>query len=333
MNDSKMAVRDNERFGLLDNGRLKEELAKVRQFQALVKKLMIKEVDYGVIPGTGDKPTLLKPGAEKLNKMHGLADRYEITEKTEDYRTPFFCYTVKCTLTHINSGEVISEGLGSCNSMESKYRYRWIGEKKLPKDFDKEADDVVMKVGQYGNVYRLDNDDVCSQVNTIMKMAKKRALVDATLSACRLSSVFTQDFDDVEDVPDAAPQKPAGKPPVDMPKAKSEAAKPAEQQEPSGGEEPLSVQEAQAMAVGASAKAITGTLEGWKEKKTKTNKDVTYYNLMNGEANLIIGMWGKKTANVKENDIVVFGDVTVTEYNGEKRYSARSLSAQIGFGE
>ena len=46
-------------------------------------------------------------------------------------------------------------------------------------------------------------------VNTILKMAKKRALVDATLSAGRLSNIFTQDIEDMglteKEEPDKAP--------------------------------------------------------------------------------------------------------------------------------
>jgi hypothetical protein len=46
----------------------------------------------------------------------------------------------------------------------------------------------------------VDNEDIFSQVNTLVKMAKKRALVDATLSAGRLSNVFTQDIEDMEPI-------------------------------------------------------------------------------------------------------------------------------------
>ena len=59
-------------------------------------------------------------------------------------------------------------------------------------------------------VYRLDNEDIYSQVNTILKMAKKRALVDAALSAGRLSQVFTQDIEDMHE--EVEPAKPSIKP-------------------------------------------------------------------------------------------------------------------------
>ena len=40
---------------------------------------MVKGEDYGVIPGTGSKPTLLKPGAEKLCVLFKLSTKIETT--------------------------------------------------------------------------------------------------------------------------------------------------------------------------------------------------------------------------------------------------------------
>ena len=98
-------------------------------------------------------------------------------------------------------GATVSEGMGECNSMESKYRWRWVGERDLPAGTDKtklvSQERRSAKTGGHWTVYRMDNDDIYSQVNTILKMAKKRALVDAALSAGRLSDVFTQDLEDL----------------------------------------------------------------------------------------------------------------------------------------
>lgn len=181
---------------------IKDDLQKIRKYQNVVKELLVDGLDYGIIPGT-QKPTLLKPGAEKLAKIHGLADTYEIIKSVEDWDKPFFEYILKCTLSHISSGKVISEGIGSCNSFESKYRWRWVYEKEIPSGLFKNeliVQERTSKKGGYYKVYRIPNDDIFSQVNTIQKMAKKRAMVDATLSACRLSAIFTQDIEDIADV-------------------------------------------------------------------------------------------------------------------------------------
>jgi len=50
-------------------------------------------------------------------------------------------------------------------------------------------------------VYRVPNEDIYSQVNTILKMAEKRALVAATLVTVNASDFFTQDMEDLVEVP------------------------------------------------------------------------------------------------------------------------------------
>ena len=51
---------------------------------------------------------------------------------------------------------------------------------------------------KYGNVkYRIENVEIFNYINTILKMAKKRAFVDAILQVASLSEIFTQDLEDL----------------------------------------------------------------------------------------------------------------------------------------
>lgn len=184
-------------------GSISNSIKAINAFQALVRSQLRDNQDYGIIPGT-DKPTLLKPGAEKIAKLMLCADCYEVMSETIDWNRPLFAYTIKCKLKNIRTGNVISEGLGECNSYESKYRYRWVFGSDVPQGTDKT---LLKKKTIYSKkkkrdyeMYRLENDDVFSQKNTILKMAKKRALVDAALSAGRLSDIFTQDMEDISSV-------------------------------------------------------------------------------------------------------------------------------------
>tara|TARA_Y100000310_G_scaffold228287_1_gene230605 strand:- start:1605 stop:2579 length:975 start_codon:yes stop_codon:yes gene_type:complete len=183
-----------------DEAELRRELALIDKFQCLVRANLKEGLDYGIIPGTGKKPTLLKPGAEKTTKLLSLSDTYSVQHRIENWTQPFFSYEVKCTLTRMGTDQVISEGLGSCNSWESKYRYRWVWPDDVPPDMDKTK--LVKRVGRkkMGNgtftQYRMDNEYIFDQVNTLLKMAEKRALVDAALHAGRLSELFTQDVED-----------------------------------------------------------------------------------------------------------------------------------------
>lgn len=198
----KMTYEISKSTALPDEQQLRHDLQAINKFQQIVHANMISGSDYGVIPGT-QKPTLLKPGAEKIAKLLGLADHYEILDRQEDWDKPFFRYLVKCSLESIATGTVISEGLGECNSMESKYRWRWVFPDDVPESIDKQK--LTRRTGKRRDgkgtytQYRLENEDIYSQVNTILKMAKKRALVDAALSAGRLSEVFTQDIEDMTD--------------------------------------------------------------------------------------------------------------------------------------
>ena len=137
------------------------------------KAVMQDGIDYGMIPGT-KKNSLLKPGSEKLANLFGLQMLPpEELEAIEDWtgethnNEPFFYYRYRVTLHR--QGKEIASCVGSCNSWERKYRYRK-GQK---------------------------NTNIFDQVNTLQKMAQKRAYVGAVLVACSASEFFTQDMEDM----------------------------------------------------------------------------------------------------------------------------------------
>lgn len=180
--------------------------------------------DFGVIPGT-NKPTLLKPGAEKLANFFGLAPRFEIVEKELDWLgtdhagEQFFYFHYRCRL--MKADTLAAEGEGSANSFEKKYRWR-SGERVCPKCgkptiiagkkeygggficFAKKGgcgakfgdNDTTITGQQTGQVK---NPDIADIVNTLQKMAQKRAYVAAVLLAVNGSEYFTQDVEDFID--------------------------------------------------------------------------------------------------------------------------------------
>lgn len=110
------------------------------QMVSFVKQIMHEGVDYGKIPGS-DKDVLLKPGAEKLSSFFGFSPSFDLVERIEDWTgenhggEPFFYYLYKCRL--VKNERIIGEGDGSCNSWESKYRYRWMNEETIPESVNK----------------------------------------------------------------------------------------------------------------------------------------------------------------------------------------------------
>ncbi|WLR44519.1 hypothetical protein LC087_19320 (plasmid) [Bacillus carboniphilus] len=137
-------------------------LSKINQFQMVIQNTLKREHDFGVIPGTG-KPTLLKPGAEKIHMLFGVTSEYEVTEKIQDYDKGFFAFTIRCMI--YKDGNKITEGVGHCNTKERKYI----------------------------------KQDAYTLANTCLKMAKKRAQIDATLTLASLSEIFTQDIEDIKE--------------------------------------------------------------------------------------------------------------------------------------
>jgi hypothetical protein len=195
--ENKMMVKQNQVISLLESvdvSQVSGMLTKITQFQSIVKNTLNEGHDFGIIPGTF-KPTLYKPGAEKILMLMGLTSEYDIIEKIDDYEKGVFAYTMKCTL--YKNGQKITEGVGSCNSKEDKYRWRMVDEVDIPVGVDKST--LKSKTNTYGKLkYRIENNDIFSLANTILKMAKKRAQVDASLTVGSLSDVFTQDLEDMK---------------------------------------------------------------------------------------------------------------------------------------
>ncbi|MFZ5965655.1 MAG: hypothetical protein ACOYVK_00555 [Bacillota bacterium] len=179
----------------VDVSKLAGLMQKISNFQAVVQQTLKSEHDYGIIPGTS-KPTLLKPGAEKILMLMGITSMYDITDKVQDYEKGFFAYTVKCLL--FKGEQRITEGFGHCNTKEDRYRWRWVKESDLPMGADRTR--LKSRLNRFGQLeFRVENEDSYTLANTCLKMAKKRAQIDATLAVASLSEIFTQDLEDMRD--------------------------------------------------------------------------------------------------------------------------------------
>ena len=115
-------------------------LARRSAIVEFTRRIMVKDQDFGEIPGT-HKPTLLKPGAEKLCNFFGLEPEFtpiaeEIDWTGAQHGGEVFCYArYRCRL--LREGRVVGVGEGSCNSFEAKYRYRWVAEEQVPGHLDR----------------------------------------------------------------------------------------------------------------------------------------------------------------------------------------------------
>lgn len=155
-----------------------EVRTQVNQIQYLMKEVLSENEHFGKIPGCGNKPSLFQSGAEKIAFMFHLVPTYEIKriDLPRDHRE----YETKCILTNRDTGQIMGEGFGTCSTMESKYRYRNVWNPQTQKK------DI-----------RKENLDIADTYNTVLKISKKRAFVDAVKSTTAASDIFTQDIEDI----------------------------------------------------------------------------------------------------------------------------------------
>ncbi len=133
-------------------------ITKLSIVQEFCRKTLRKGVDYGSI--VGRKQVLFKSGAEKIALLIGVKPEFRTVETVVDYEGSLFHYHYTCTLS--KGGEVVAEADGVATSKEKKWN-------KTPFDY--------------------------SLINTICKIAQKRAFVAAVLIASCSSEVFTQDLE------------------------------------------------------------------------------------------------------------------------------------------
>jgi hypothetical protein len=159
---------------------------------------MVKGVDYGEIPGV-DKPTLLKPGAEKLESLFFLRNEKECVEKSIADDWSFIKYTYR-TKIYNKGGQLVSTCEGTCNSHEKKYRFNTVYPDKAT-EAEKLAGRLETRKSRNGGTYQvyvIEKKDFHDLDNTLMKMAQKRSFVGAILEATNSSGRFTQDVEDMD---------------------------------------------------------------------------------------------------------------------------------------
>lgn len=192
----------------------------VNRIQEVLKEVMKKDVHFGIIPGC-PKPSLFKPGAEKIAVTFRIAVKSEVQDLSygDEKR-----YRVTCTAFALD-GSVLGSSTGECSSDESKYRWRApVCDQEFEEcDSDRKREKWI-KTQQSPKKIKQIKTEAADLANTILQMADKRAYVAVVRKVTAASDVFTQD---VEDLPEEVQAEiasqnatPAGKPVVDMPKEK-----------------------------------------------------------------------------------------------------------------
>lgn len=145
-----------------------------------IDQTMQENLHWGVIPGTNQR-SLLKEGAEVLLSMFHIAVQPIVTDMCTATEVRF---QVECRGTHIGTGAYVGSGMGVCTSNEEKYRWR---KARSPAEYDAAMPEH--KRIRYNRDYqdKQVRQSPYDAFQTIMSMAKKRAMVDLAKTALAAS--------------------------------------------------------------------------------------------------------------------------------------------------
>lgn len=173
-----------------------EVVAHAKTVQQVMQAVMKPNVHYGAIPGAGDKPTLLKSGAEVLCMTFRITDKYEVSDLSRD---GVIRYRVNCIGEHQQSGVPLGSGLGECSTDEEKYRWR---KAVCAEEFEATPEtNRRLKFGRkQGGHYTVQQvrTEPADLANTVLKMACKRAKIAMVLNVTAASDMFSQDLEDLD---------------------------------------------------------------------------------------------------------------------------------------
>lgn len=208
-----LAIRPTNEISAMSAAEVGRQIQVIQQVMA---EAMKDGEHYGTIPGCGTKRTLFKAGSEKLCLAFRLRPEYEI--KRTDMANGHREYEVVTNVFHIGTSDLLGQGVGNCSTMEGKYRFRLMG-RTCPKCG---VEAIIKGKQEYGGgwiclagkggcgqkfkagdkeieeqvVGRTEYDNPADYYNTVMKMAKKRSLVDGIIQVLAASDIFAQDLED-----------------------------------------------------------------------------------------------------------------------------------------
>lgn len=181
---------------------VQDTLQTARTIQTVMQSVMKENVHFGIIPGC-KQPSLYKAGSEALLSTFRIAVEpivEEFTSRDDRGRVREIRYRVKCVGRHIGTNYEVGYGVGECSTGEDKYAWR-----RAVCDEEYEAADETdrrIKWGKWQNKVQQTKQIRVSPAdmsNTVLKMAKKRAQIDLTLTALGCSDIFAQDLEDLDE--------------------------------------------------------------------------------------------------------------------------------------
>ena len=182
----------------VDESRITEEAVttivhNIEMLEKMVRLILREGQDYGIIPGSQRKrPSLWDGGAASIRagfKSYTIPHVLERVDDGEHIR-----YIMRADVVRTRTGQVWASGVGSASSREIQYAYRWV---ENPEEYGHVRADLPKRERGKMITYRIPNPEIEDLENTLLKMAAKRAEVDATLQLPGVARVFTQDLREI----------------------------------------------------------------------------------------------------------------------------------------
>jgi hypothetical protein len=178
------------------------------QLRKCMLAVLRENVDYGTIPGAGDKKNLLKPGAEKLLQWFGFGSRsVEVKTERDDPERPSgiadrarrvgVTYRTEVTKTVPGGGEVVVATCEGYAGYDEDRYYATAEEARAKAESKERANAARYKRGVNTSKWEFITADYRAPWNTLIKMSQKRSYVGAAIDATGAAGLFTQDMEDV----------------------------------------------------------------------------------------------------------------------------------------
>lgn len=162
----------------------------------MVKEVLVEGRDYGSVPGVPED-FLWEPGADQIIAAFNCRPGpVRVINQVDDGEK--ISVVLEVPIMSLQTGQEVSCGVGAASTYETKHKYRWVRRDELP-DWGytaKEAvDSLKTKKDKWNNIkYRVPNPEHAELMNTIWKIARKRAKTGAAQSLPGVSSALREKF-------------------------------------------------------------------------------------------------------------------------------------------
>lgn len=153
--------------------RVKAEIALA---DALVAKVLEPGIDYGLHPGTNSQ-VLKDPGSNTIINAFNCYPQARVLYR--DVTEERISYVIDISLISRDDGLAKSTGTGAASTKETRYGYRWVAD---PEAYGYDRAGLKKRVKHNREEFRIVNPEWSELENTIVKMARKRAEVDAAMA-------------------------------------------------------------------------------------------------------------------------------------------------------